>query len=146
MKIENENLVFVYGTLMSGFGNNALLRNGNAELQTTACIRATMYDLGCFPGVKLCGPNDDNPPRGKNVVGEVWKVDKPTLKNLDRLEGEGVLYKRKTTTILHNERNNWGGKKVWVYEIMREQDEESLVASGDYRKHYDTHPANRFRL
>ena len=135
MKIENENLVFVYGTLMSGFGNNALLRNGNATLVQTATIVGEMYDLGCFPGVKL---------RGKNKVkGEVWEVDKPTLERLDRLEGEGVLYKRKKTCVANFYR---GATDVWVYEIMREQDEESLVASGDYRKHYDTHPANRFRL
>ena len=121
--MKNDNLVFVYGTLMSGCFNNVLLKQGNATLVQTGNITGEMYDLGCFPGVKLRGTN--------TVKGEVWEVDQSTLSLLDRLEGEGRLYRRTKACVADYYR---GACDVWVYEIIREPSPDDLISSGDWKE------------
>lgn len=81
--------VFVYGTLRKGERANSMLQNsvycGKYYLKDCA-----MYDLGSYPGIK-----DDE---GEYVIGEVYFIDDETLKRLDRYEGEGSLYERRTVT------------------------------------------------
>lgn len=76
--------VFVYGTLLSGFGNHRLLR-GRATPCGSARTRDayTMIDLGAFPAVlSRCLPRYAAP-----VRGEVYECDADVLADLDRLEG-----------------------------------------------------------
>lgn len=99
--------VFVYGTLMKGFGNhNYYLANqenvkflGKAKL-----IGYEMYHVFSFPGIV--------PQKGKEILGEVYKVDDHVLQQLDRLEGEGFMYKRiEDVAFLDTEKQI----KVYVY-------------------------------
>lgn len=45
-----------------------------------------MYQVRSYPGVI--------PDNSDSILGELYEIDERTLKRLDRLEGEGYLYKR----------------------------------------------------
>lgn len=83
--------VFVYGTLMRGYGNHSLLNNssylGEGQLQGYS-----MYHVSSFPGIVKSDTNNC-------IKGELYEVTPEELKRLDRLEGEGHLYKRVTEEI-----------------------------------------------
>ncbi len=78
--------VFVYGTLMKGFGNHVLLNDarylGTAQLDGYGLYCVTTH----YPGIV--------PQHGDSVKGEVYEVDNAMIKQLDTLEGEGSLYSR----------------------------------------------------
>jgi len=87
------NLIFVYGTLMSMFGNHRLISRSKNSMfigKATTNEMFSMYSLGQFPAVlrPIVGSNKTK------IKGEVWKVDDDTLKNLDRLENHPTWYKR----------------------------------------------------
>lgn len=78
-----DKLIFVYGTLKKGYGNNTLLHSaefvGNA--QTVRPFK--MYSYGGFPVV--FETNDD---KSAPVYGEMYRVkDARTMHSLDSLEG-----------------------------------------------------------
>jgi gamma-glutamylcyclotransferase (GGCT)/AIG2-like uncharacterized protein YtfP len=83
--------VFVYGTLKKGYGNSHLLRNAEFVGHGYTIETYRMFNVG-FPIIREC--EDGNP-----VYGEVYEVDDQTLKNLDRLENEGVMYDRKVVNV-----------------------------------------------
>jgi len=93
--------VFVYGTLMSGQRAFSALQDaayiGNAVLKGFA-----MYDLGSCPGVV--------PAAGEYVFGEVYSVEKETLRQLDNYEDAGGLYVRTSALVTLND-----GSKVNAY-------------------------------
>lgn len=73
---------------MKGLGNHHFLENatfvGKARIEGFI-----MFDLGSYPGIV----------NGKDkeiVLGELYEINESILNNLDRLEGEGSLYKRIT--------------------------------------------------
>lgn len=79
--------VFVYGTLKRGYHNNVLLSNAKF-LEEKVLPGFKLYNAG-FPVAR------ESP--GDSVFGEVFEIadnDKNTLRNLDRLEGEGRMYHR----------------------------------------------------
>lgn len=83
---------FVYGTLKKGHGNHRLLERsefvGNGEIKGFS-----LYDLGPFPAVI------DSKDACEVVVGELYEIDEQTLVAMDRLEGEGFLYKRRQVNV-----------------------------------------------
>lgn len=85
------NLVTVYGTLKQGFGADGYMR-GRTNLLGTATLPGSLYSLGGFPGVTL---NTDH-----TFDAEVYEIIPETrdqlLRDLDRYEGEGSLYHRRT--------------------------------------------------
>jgi gamma-glutamylcyclotransferase (GGCT)/AIG2-like uncharacterized protein YtfP len=84
-------LFFVYGTLMSGYGNNVLLQKAEllGEHETDADF--TMHSLGGFPCVTLDGKT--------SIKGEVYATtDENIIQNVYRLEGFSGT---------KNSRNNW---------------------------------------
>ena len=90
MKNENNNPVFVYGTLMRGERADNLLRD--ADFAGDAVLRDyAMYDLGSYPGIAAR--------KGEAVLGELYYVDDFTLKRLDEYESEGSLYHRITVQV-----------------------------------------------
>ncbi len=90
VKNAGEEFIFVYGTLMKGRSNYVHFL-APAEPVTRGEIKGfTMYDIGSFPGIV----------KGDGIVkGEVYKVNETQLQAIDRLEGEGYLYKKELVTV-----------------------------------------------
>lgn len=103
MSDENE-LIFVYGTLKVNQPNNGFLlncSNGKAELVCNAktCERYPMFVATRYNSVfcvKLPGI-------GHEIHGEIYRVDKKMFANLDILEGSGNAYERQQVTIKGND-------------------------------------------
>lgn len=83
--------VFVYGTLKRGYGNHRLLEKATLVGKAVTDVKFDMI-AGGFPVVF----ESDT---GLPVSGEVYQVDAETLKRLDGLEGEGVMYLRKEVPV-----------------------------------------------
>ena len=82
--------VFVYGSLLSGFGNHAAYLRGFSFRPAKLVADLRMVSLGAFPGL-VDAPGYDGPA----VVGEVYEVDRGALSALDGLEGTASgLYDR----------------------------------------------------
>ena len=80
------NKIFVYGSLMRGKSNSALLRGsiflGTATAEGLRLYRVTDPYLGAVRG------------EGRKVKGELFKVDPSVWEELDRLEGNDYFYRR----------------------------------------------------
>ena len=115
--------IFVYGTLMTGFGNNRLLRSSKLLRTATTRPEFTMLHLGGFPGIV----------RGGDTVihGEVWEVDQSTLHDLDRLESHPNFYRREDITLSDVE-----DAQVYVLPQHWLSQGNRIILSGDWRNHY----------
>lgn len=101
--------VFVYGTLMKGYGNHHSYLS-HAEFVGTAEITGyALYAVSSFPGIV--------PEGEERVKGEVYKVDGDTLKRLDYLEGEGSLYLRKQVDVFVKGQLARAWTYLWNHEI-----------------------------
>ncbi|MCR4649043.1 MAG: gamma-glutamylcyclotransferase [Lachnospiraceae bacterium] len=82
---EEYSYIFVYGTLLMGQTNYYRFLSPMRPVMRAEIEGYTMFDLGSFPGIV----------KGEGrVKGEIYKVDSKKLSEIDRLEGEGSLYKR----------------------------------------------------
>jgi gamma-glutamylcyclotransferase (GGCT)/AIG2-like uncharacterized protein YtfP len=135
-KLMDENLVFVYGTLMAGNPLHGAL--GDSEFVGQALVSGTLFDTGYYPA--LTPPVLD----GDRVRGEVYDVDDATLAVLDRCEGVNArhpdlgLYKRVERMAVLVEGNTGNDEQValdqalvWVYEYARPVDGLELVLQRD---------------
>ncbi len=113
---DQRTLVFVYGTLMRGYGNHWHL--DRASFQGEATTRATyrMKNVG-YPYIFNC----DGHPGGAQVRGEVFDLKGPDeadmLKSMDRLEGVAHGHYRRVKRRVRID----GDPKdyiAWVYEPM----------------------------
>jgi len=127
-------LVFFYGTLMSGFR-----REGRAQLKDKlqpvgrGSIGATLFDLGLYPAAI--------PTADSRVRGEVYQLldVEMVLAVLDEIEGFSVtdpitsLYTREETRVVLDD----GGKEVtaWVYFYNAPLGAAPRIESGDYREY-----------
>ncbi len=86
--------IFVYGTLLSGFGNHKWILEGESTFVGPALSEAryTMLHLGGFPGIVEQG-ND-------TIHGEVYEVDDRKLAELDSLEGTPDFYERRPISVI----------------------------------------------
>jgi gamma-glutamylcyclotransferase (GGCT)/AIG2-like uncharacterized protein YtfP len=119
-------LVFMYGTLMCGFGNNRLLQAkglGDEAVRPAILLgpartvsRFEMIDVG-FPYIK------QNTRKGHPVLGELWDIgeSKQMLERLDALEG--VNHKqpnrghyRRNEHNVRLEGHNKPSQTAWLYE------------------------------
>jgi len=116
---DNSFLVFVYGTLRKGQGNNTLLQDGKFLGVYETKPDFTMVDLGCFPAVS---------PQGKtSISGELYLIDQPAFTNLDQLEGYPTYYDRIQIDTPKG--------KAWLYVIHHLVETHKVVESGDWIKH-----------
>lgn len=92
-------LVFVYGTLKEGHGNNHVIQSENTVKKGAAVTeeKYTMYRSGI--------PYVDKTKETSIISGEVYEIDQMTLARVDRLEGyrpnnhEGSWYKREAIPV-----------------------------------------------
>jgi gamma-glutamylcyclotransferase (GGCT)/AIG2-like uncharacterized protein YtfP len=96
--------VFVYGTLLSGCYNHGCLW-GQQCLGAGSITGFALYNLGGYPGTI--------PALEEEVLGEVYEVDENTLVRLDRLEGNGWLYNRRSVEAVVKGMTLDAGVYVW---------------------------------
>ncbi|EOD01462.1 gamma-glutamylcyclotransferase family protein [Caldisalinibacter kiritimatiensis] len=103
--------MFVYGTLMKRHSNHDFLKNqrfiGKGLLKGYKMYRVVIS----FPGIVKSSQIEDV------VIGEVYEIDKKTLQNLDKLEGEGHMYKRVKENIILEDNKEL---EAYVYEWVRQ--------------------------
>ena len=111
--VEEKTLVFVYGTLKSGHGNNHILQDGDARLvgeaRTLPVFRLyARYIPYLVPATVT---------HGLRVKGEVWEVDARTLERMDRLEGHPHMYTRTTVEVETDEGFRQAEAYLWTHPI-----------------------------
>ena len=126
-------LVFFYGTLMSGFKRAGRSR---IDLKLTAVgrgfIRATLFDLGIYPAAI--------PSSEERVLGEVHRMSDvdSVLAALDELEGyrpgqpDASLYTRVETPVTFDDGHV---EPAWAYFYNAPLGRAERIASGDYLEH-----------
>ena len=126
-------LVFFYGTLMSGF-----MRPGRARLDSMLSglgrgwIPAALFDLGIYPAAI--------PASDSRVWGEVHRMLDPVavLDVLDEIEGfrstepDASLYVRAETTVTLDEGRSL---QTWTYFYNAPLGRAERIESGDYLEH-----------
>lgn len=122
--------VFVYGSLMTGFGNNRLLEDSRLISPAETLPNYEMVSFGAFPGVIPGGST--------RIIGELWEVDVDTLERLDDLESNGRFYTR--------EIRNLAGPlgTAWIYLLPREHLDRPRVVSGDWREYAEKNRGARW--
>lgn len=124
--------LFVYGTLMSGYHNNTLLRG--ATKIGDATVKGDMYSLGGFPLVSISGEG--------TVLGEVYAIDEDHLQNCDYLEGyrpqnrELSFYDRSQVVVTLTDEEE-PIEDVFIYHIedSHYHTEDNFLSHGSWRKH-----------
>ena len=82
-------LLFVYGSLKSGFERHAVLRNQRFVCCAATIAKCRLFDCGSYPA--LLESSD-----GISVRGELYEVDQECLHECDAIEGvEQGLYARR---------------------------------------------------
>lgn len=103
----SKHLIFVYGTLKHGWGNNAIIHDQRYLGEfTTDDNHFQMYSLGGYPGV-VSG--------NFNVRGEVWEVDDKALARCDHLEGHPDFYKREQIKVYAMLEQDFIEHIAWIY-------------------------------
>lgn len=86
------NRIFVYGSLMKGFGNHRLLEKSRFICDAKTRPEFKMFSIsGAYPGVSAEGSTA--------IHGELYEVDEETLARLDQLEGHPHFYRRTTIAL-----------------------------------------------
>lgn len=102
--------VFVYGSLKQGFGNHEHFLADQTFLgeRKTADKEYLMLSYGAYPA-SIRVDSD-----GYAISGELYEVDNVTLSRLDRLEGNGLFYKREQVEI------EGEAELAWMYLLVCE--------------------------
>jgi pyruvate carboxylase len=125
-------LLFVYGTLMKGFREDWQRKVG-AEFVGQGCIRASLFDLGDYPGARFFSAEP-----GKRVAGELYRLRDSTLalRILDKyeeffpMEPKKSLFIRKSVSVTLEDGRR---RRAWAYMYNRAVDKAKLIPSGHYR-------------
>lgn len=114
-------VLFVYGTLLQGETNHALLRSARYLGSGRTTAHYSLLSLGSFPALIASGSTA--------VEGELYEVTEEQLLALDRLEEHPHFYKR---TLMQLE----DGQQVLAYVLNNEHVHgQPLIASGSWRRH-----------
>lgn len=116
--MENNHLIFVYGTLRKFHGNHQLLKDARFYGVGTSKDRYSMYIAGGYPYVTSAETRYP-------IVGELYNVDDATLEMLDKMEGHPHYYERKEIIVIVNEVEYC----AWMY--VRDP-HGKLMPTGDY--------------
>jgi gamma-glutamylcyclotransferase (GGCT)/AIG2-like uncharacterized protein YtfP len=110
-------ILFVYGSLRRGLRNHRLLRDLGAEYLAPAWTHGTLVDLGTFPGLHIDAQDFEV------VIGELYSIDPDRLEALDRLEGEGQLYRRMRVAVMPSNGlgSTWAQTYVYLHDALPHQ-------------------------
>lgn len=137
------NNLFVYGTLKSGYGNNAYLQGqkllGKAEtrspkIMVTEGIPFVYNYSHCYIAG---GAGDRALVQGEPIIGELWQVDDEALARIDRLEGHPRWYQREQERVLlhlETERIQRWSTMAWIYYMPARQLHEGVPIFGGAQK------------
>lgn len=117
--MEKTVLLFAYGTLMSGYGNNQYLRNQKLIGAGTTDEQYTMY----ASGIPFINENKQT----SQIHGELWEVNINALPAIDALEGHPHWYQRKQIPVTIN------GEKYTAWLYFNNENGGRIVESGNYR-------------
>ena len=126
-------LVFFYGTLMSGFERPGRSRvDAKLKLEGHGSISAALYDLGIYPAAI--------PASDSRVIGEVYRMfdTDSVLGALDEIEGfrpgkpEASLYTRVEASVTFDDGHT---ADAWVYFYNAPLGQAQRISSGDYLEH-----------
>ena len=114
--------VFVYGSLMKGFGNHTVMSRAQGSFVKKDAIEGIQLKAYCtgFP----CAIKKE----GFTVQGEVYLVDQFGIKILDQLEGEGQFYHRSVMKTLT-------GDNVHVYTMNERDAHGEVIKDGSWRSY-----------
>jgi gamma-glutamylaminecyclotransferase len=102
--MDNETfLLFVYGTLMRDGSRNRAISSQTFIREAKTKTGYQLLDLGSYPG--LVRVEQD----GRQVMGELWEINKSLMPMLDRIEGAPNLYRMEKVEIENEE------KEVYSY-------------------------------
>lgn len=82
-QIEQEQLLFVYGSLKRGFSNHRLLSGASFVGDCRTARRYRLLVLGTYPALATEGD--------QQIQGELYLVNARTLSHLDAFEGEAYF-------------------------------------------------------
>ena len=113
--------LFVYGSLLRGESNHSQLAGSPRLAEACTALGYSLVDLGEYPGLVTS--------RSGSVVGELYEVDRTTLKALDAFEGHPVLFVRVAIQLASGERAD-------AYVVAREElaRGRAVIAGGDWRR------------
>jgi len=113
--------LFVYGTLLEGFGNWQWALYGKAKLlgKTKISGNFTMVSLGGFPGVIPEGNTD--------IYGEVYEVNDQVYKDIEHLEDYPHFYDKMEVDTAHG--------KAEMYILPQKYLNYPKVESGNWKEH-----------
>lgn len=94
--LEQKHLVAVYGSLLSGMGNNYILQRSVLKGEFESAPNYVMFSLGAFPALRIVDPR-----KGRSIYMEIWEVNDATLQRLNNFEsyiegGNANFYERTT--------------------------------------------------
>lgn len=109
---QNKFRVFVYGTLMRGGRNEALLEAAQLVCDN-AITRDAVFFMEQFNSSSSPGKFTPAVRKGStaHIRGEVYEVDREGLVALDRLEKNGVRYRREPVDLKD-------GSSAWMYMLI----------------------------
>lgn len=127
--MKKNNLVAVYGSLLSGLGNHGWMQSKGPEHyelkgEVTLPTGFELFSLGGFPGIQ----KGEHP-----LVVEVYAVSDDLLRGpLDSLEGytEGQPATFYDRTVVDTP---FG--KTFIYEYVRGRGDREIIEDGNWRKH-----------
>lgn len=104
----NNMLCFSYGTLKRGLSNHFMLASAEFVANARTKNLYGLYDQGRFPGMVY-------EEFSTQVHGELYRIDKRTLADLDKLERHPLLYQRYQIQVFDDSFNLYS--EVWAYFI-----------------------------
>ena len=125
--MENQNIIFVYGTLMKNMGNDNLLKKSEYLGDGVTDKEYSMY-------VDIVIPKITRTPMYK-IEGELYLVSDEDMRQVDKLEGK---YSKQLTNVYNKSIKSFVYAYIYVWErpiIMRK--DVVINRSGSYREYMD---------
>lgn len=121
LNLKSHHLVFVYGTLKRGKSNHYLMKD--AEYVCPGWTKLRCFHMwqtkakspvhASYPVAMITANSDEQ--EAKAIQGEIFKVDVPTMRDLDMLECNGSLYRRYRFKIICGDRFKDQETTAWMY-------------------------------